>query len=141
MRDRLNKVVVAPTLHFLVGCSARSIDLTREPVGCELKADAVCASAIENYLTAEVMRAVKSAPSQRPHVVPLVVPVNLPGAGNWPRRSTVTSTLNPKVLGCFTHTSQFRIIHRKLSSFAITICAWMGRQSAESRSRQRLTNF
>jgi len=64
MRDRLNKVVVAPTLHFLVGCSARSVDLTREPVGCELKADAVCASAIENYLTAEVMRAVKSAPSQ-----------------------------------------------------------------------------
>jgi hypothetical protein len=79
MRDRLNKVVVAPTLLLLVGCSARRVDLTREPAGCELKADAVCASAFENYLTAEVMRAVESPPSQRPHVMPLVVPVKLPG--------------------------------------------------------------
>jgi hypothetical protein len=39
----------------------------------------VCASAFENYLTAEVMRAVESPPSQRPHVMPLVVSVKLPG--------------------------------------------------------------
>jgi len=31
MRDRLNKVVVAPSLLLLVGCSARRVDLTRKP--------------------------------------------------------------------------------------------------------------
>jgi hypothetical protein len=46
----------------------------------------VCASAFENYLTAEVMRAVESPPSQRPHVMPLVVSVKLPDARpNWCR--------------------------------------------------------
>jgi hypothetical protein len=70
---------LAVVLFALAGCSARSVDLATEPPRCELNANAVCASAIENYLTAEAVRLAQAAPSKSPHLVPLVAPVSLPG--------------------------------------------------------------
>jgi hypothetical protein len=56
-----------------------SVDLAAEAPRCELNTDAVCASAIENYLTAEVVRLAQAAPSKSPHLVPLVAPLTLSG--------------------------------------------------------------
>jgi hypothetical protein len=72
-------MTLALALFALAGCSARSIDLAHEPPRCELIANAVCASAIENYLTAEVVRLAQAAPSKSPHLVALVAPLALPG--------------------------------------------------------------
>ena len=70
---------LALALFALAGCSARSVDLAAEPPRCELSANAICASAIENYLTAGAVRLAQAAPSKSPHLVPLVAPVSLPG--------------------------------------------------------------
>jgi hypothetical protein len=70
---------LALTLFALAGCSARSIDLAPEPPRRELNANAVCASAIENYLAAEVVRPMPGAPSKNPHLVPLIAPLTSRG--------------------------------------------------------------
>ena len=70
---------LAVALLALAGCSARSVDLATEPPRCELNAKAICASAIENYLTAEAVRLAQAAPSKSPHLVALVAPLALPG--------------------------------------------------------------
>lgn len=70
---------MALALFALTGCSARSIDLTPEPPRCELNANAVCASAIENYLAAEAVRPARAARPKSPHLVPLVAPLTSPG--------------------------------------------------------------
>jgi hypothetical protein len=72
-------MTLALALFALAGCSARSIDLAHEPPRCELNVNAICASAIENYLTAGAVRLAQAAPSKSPHLVPLVAPVSLPG--------------------------------------------------------------
>jgi hypothetical protein len=72
-------MTLALALFALAGCSARSIDLAHEPPRCELNANAVCASAIENYLAAEAARPARTVPPRSPHLVPLVAPVTLPG--------------------------------------------------------------
>jgi hypothetical protein len=77
--DLKNIALGALALFSFAGCSARNVDLATEPPGCELNANAVCASAIENYLTAEALRLAQAAPSKSPHLVPLVAPVSLPG--------------------------------------------------------------
>lgn len=81
-RSDLKKIALgALALFALAGCSARGIDLAPEPPRCELNANAVCTSAIENYLTAEALRLAQAAPSKSPHLVSLVAPVSLPGGG------------------------------------------------------------
>ena len=70
---------LALAVFALASCSARSVDLAAEPPRCELNANAVCANAIENYLTAEAVRLAQAAPSKSPHLVPLVAPLTLPG--------------------------------------------------------------
>jgi hypothetical protein len=81
-RSDLKKIAlgaVGAVLFALAGCSARSVDLAAEPPRCELNANAICASAIENYLTAGAVRLAQAAPSKSPHLVPLVAPVTLRG--------------------------------------------------------------
>jgi hypothetical protein len=70
---------LALALFALAGCSAQSIDLAPEPLRCELNANAVCASAIENYIAAEAVRPARAAPSRNPHLVPLIAPLTSPG--------------------------------------------------------------
>jgi hypothetical protein len=57
---------------------------------CEPNADAVCASALENYLADEALRLVRAMPSKSPDLVPLVAPLTLPGcvACWWERVAT-----------------------------------------------------
>jgi uncharacterized lipoprotein YajG len=81
-RNDLKEIVLgtlAVALFALAGCSARSVELAAEPPGCELNANAVCANAIENYLTAESLRLAQATPSKSPHLVPLVAPLTLLG--------------------------------------------------------------
>jgi hypothetical protein len=81
-RNELKKIglgALALALFALAGCSARSVDPAPEPQRCELNANAVCASAIENYLAAETVRPAQAAQSKSPHLVPLVAPITLPG--------------------------------------------------------------
>jgi len=66
-------------LFAFAGCSVRSADPAPERPRCELNANAVCASAIENYLAAEAARPAQTAQSRSPYLVPLVAPVTLPG--------------------------------------------------------------
>jgi len=70
---------VALALFALTGCSVRSFEPAPESPRCELNANAVCASAIENYLAAESVRPAKVVLSNSPRLVPLVAPVTLPG--------------------------------------------------------------
>jgi hypothetical protein len=78
-RHDLKEIVLgALALFSLAGCSARSVGLATEPPRCELNTNAICASAIENYLTAEAVRLAQT-PSKSPHLVPLVAPLRLPG--------------------------------------------------------------
>jgi hypothetical protein len=81
-RNDLKEIVLgtlAVALFALAGCSARSVDLAAEPPRCELNANAICSSAIENNLSAGAVRLAQAAPSKSPHLVPLVAPVSLPG--------------------------------------------------------------
>jgi hypothetical protein len=81
-RNDLKEIVLgtlAVALSALAGCSARSVELATEPPRCELNANAVCASAIENYLTAEAVRLAQAAPSKSRQLVPLVAPLTLSG--------------------------------------------------------------
>jgi hypothetical protein len=81
-RNDLKEIMLgtlAVALCALAGCSARSVDLAAEPPRCELNTNAVCASAIENSLTAEAVRLAQAAPSKSPHLVALVAPLALPG--------------------------------------------------------------
>jgi hypothetical protein len=81
-RNELTKIVLrtlALALFAFSGCSAQSDDPASEPARCELSVNAVCASAIENYLAAEAVRPAQAAPSKSPHLVPLVAPVTLSG--------------------------------------------------------------
>ena len=81
-RNDLKGIVLgsfAVALLALAGCSVRRVDLATEPPRCELNTNAVCASAIENYLTAEAVRLAQAAPSKSRHLVPLVAPLTLPG--------------------------------------------------------------
>jgi len=81
-RNDLKKIALralGAALFALAGCSAQSADPVPERPRCELNANAVCASAIENYLAAEAARPAQTAPPRSPHVVPLVAPVTLPG--------------------------------------------------------------
>jgi hypothetical protein len=83
--DKLNHLkrialgALGAALFALAGCSVRSAEPAPERPRCELNANAVCASAIENYLAAEAARPAQTAPSKSPHLVPLVAPVSLPG--------------------------------------------------------------
>jgi hypothetical protein len=81
-RSDLKKIALGAlgaALFALAGCSVRSAEPALERPRCELNANAVCASAIENYLAAEAARPAQTAPSKSPHLVPLVAPVSLPG--------------------------------------------------------------
>ena len=69
---------LALALFALAGCSARGIDLAPEPPRCELNANAVCASAIENYLATAAVLPARAAPSKSPHLVPLIAPLKSP---------------------------------------------------------------
>jgi hypothetical protein len=81
-RSDLKKIALGAlgaALFALAGCSVRSAEPAHERPRCELNANAVCASAIENYLTAEAVRLAQAAPSKSPHLVALVAPLALPG--------------------------------------------------------------
>jgi hypothetical protein len=81
-RNDLKEIVLgtlAVALFALAGCSARGVDLAAEPPRGKLNANAVCANAIENYLTAETVRPAQAAPSKNSHLVLLVAPLTLPG--------------------------------------------------------------
>jgi hypothetical protein len=83
--DKLNHLkrialgALGAALFALAGCSVRSAEPAPERPRCELNANAVCASAIENYLAAEAARPAQTAQSRSPYLVPLVAPVTLPG--------------------------------------------------------------
>jgi hypothetical protein len=81
-RNELKKIALAALAlapFAFAGCSARGVDPAPEPPRCELNANVVCASALENYLATEALRLTQAAPSRSPHLVPLVAPVSLPG--------------------------------------------------------------
>jgi hypothetical protein len=81
-RNELKKIALgalALVPFALAGCSARSVDPAPEPARCEVNADAVCASALENYLADEALRPARAVPSKSPDLVPLVAPLTLPG--------------------------------------------------------------
>jgi hypothetical protein len=81
-RSDLKKIALGAlgaALFALAGCSVRSAEPAPERPRCELNANAVCASAIENYLAAEAARPAQTAPPRSPHLVPLVAPVTLSG--------------------------------------------------------------
>ena len=92
-RNDLKEVVLgtlAVALFALAGCSARSVDLAAEPPRCELNANAICASAIENNLTAGAVRLAQAAPSKSPRgYLPRLRPYRCL-VESWPRKSTVT---------------------------------------------------
>ena len=76
----LKKIALgALALIAFAGCSAQNVEPAPEPPRCELNANAVCASAIENYFAADAVRPAQATPSNSPHLVPLVAPVTLPG--------------------------------------------------------------
>jgi hypothetical protein len=70
---------LAIALFAFAGCSDQSAHLAPEPPRCELNTNAVCASAMENYLTAEAVWPARVPPPTSPHLVPLVAPLRSPG--------------------------------------------------------------
>ena len=55
-RNELKKIALAALAlapFAFAGCSARGVDPAPEPPRCELNANVVCASALENYLATE----------------------------------------------------------------------------------------